>query len=164
MTTVAVDLDRMAMACDSRCTSGDPDFSTQKIYKSPDGTLIGFAGNVNDALIFVEWFQAGADRSNKPEFTEKGSFSALTLNKDGCSTWDNDCMRIAMCSRFYAIGSGGMAAMTARHCGKSIEECVHIACLMDSQSGGPVIVQEYLEIKTPVKRRAPNKNKKGTSK
>jgi ATP-dependent protease HslVU (ClpYQ) peptidase subunit len=164
MTTVAVDLDTMEMACDSRCTSGDPDFSTQKIFKSPDGTLIGFAGNVNDALNFVEWYQAGADRSNKPEFTEKGSFSALTLNKEGCSTWDNDCMRIAMCSRFYAIGSGGMAAMTARHLGKSIEECVQIACIIDSQSGGPVIVQEYQEVKVLARKRAVNKNKKGTIK
>lgn len=155
MTTIAVDLDRQAMASDSRCTSGDPDFATKKIYKAKDGTLIGYAGTVVDGIRFCEWIQAGADRSALPTFNE-ADFSALTLNKDGCLTWDYNCVPMEMRSRFYAIGSGGMAAMTAHFLGYTLEDSVDIACQIDSKSGAPIVVEFYKEVKRPA-RRAPTK-------
>lgn len=151
------------MASDSRCTSGDPDFATQKIFVASDGTLIGFAGMLVDGVRFAEWVQAGADRASLPEFSAKGTFSALTLGKSGCFAWDNECVPMAMRDRFYALGTGAMAAITARRLGRTLEEAVEIACLIDSCSAPPVVVEFYKEIKLPARKRA-TKTKRGASK
>jgi hypothetical protein len=164
MTTIAVDLDAMVMASDSRCTSGDPDFSTQKIYTLGNGALVGFAGNIADALAFIDWYKKGDLAAAKPNFGDALSFTALTLDKDGCISWDSHCVPYPMLSKFYAIGTGAMVAMAAKHLGRDIQGCIELACVIDSRSGLPVVVKHYQEVKKPA-RRAPTKTtKKGSKK
>lgn len=142
MTTIAVDLDRGAMASDSRA-SADGFFATEKLFQIANGSLVGFCGVATDGLQFADWFAAGCNRKQLPVFSDKQTFNAITLGPDGCFMWDNDCVPIPMRERRYAIGSGGQAARAALSCGKSLEEAIEIACAIDPCSGLPVVCSEY---------------------
>lgn len=143
MTTIAVDLRTKQMASDSRVTCGDSFYETDKIFECEDGSLIGFCGGLADALLFVEWMKAGAVRSERPSYAES-TFKALVLNHEGLASWGSDCVRMPMRGReFYAMGSGGQAAMGAMYAGAEIGHAIKIATLCDENSGGAVIVKQY---------------------
>lgn len=142
MTTIVADLRTNQMAADSRVTSGNAFYESQKLFESPDGALIGVAGSMNDALLFVEWYQAGADRTQRPVW-ESDEFEALVLNEAGLARWNKDCMRLPVKGRqFYAIGSGGYAAMGAIYAGADLVEAIKIAAKCDLGTGGQVVIKE----------------------
>lgn len=147
MTTVAVDLNRMVMMSDTLCTGGLPNFPTDKIFVAPDGTLIGIAGDLADCLIFVRWYQAGAEPKDCPVYADDAEVEVLTLNKSGCHHWTRRCQPVIARAKFTGIGSGGLIAKTAMHLGKSLEEALIIAAELDNSTAGPFVSKAYVEIK-----------------
>lgn len=142
MTTIVVDTENKIMGSDSRVT-GNIIFETEKIFTADDGTLIGFAGTLEDCITFKDWYIAGANLKEKPDFSEANTFSALTLNSDGCYLWSSRCMKMIVKSKYYSIGSGSLAAMASLECGKNIQESIAIAIKLDECSGGEIITKNY---------------------
>jgi hypothetical protein len=135
VTTLACN--RREMACDSRTSYGDGEFTVcdDKIERIGD-SLIGCAGNVESIFKFLSWFKN--QERERPEFSESDSFSAIVLNKRGMYWFCNTTYPSKVCEPFFALGSGSMAAKAAMLCGKTPTEAVGIAIKCDKNSGGPV--------------------------
>lgn len=131
MTTIVCN--RTSMAADKRVTGG-PMFKTTKIFRI-NGSLIGFCGNLEAALQFVEWRRVP---DAKPEFAEN-SFEALELSADGRLTyWATQLTAIDIEDEFYAIGSGASLALGAMAMGASPKRAITVAALYDSGTGSDV--------------------------
>lgn len=100
-----------------------------KLHKKA-GHIIGFCGDVAQALVFVDWF-FNQKKNRRPDLSSETGWEALVLNKDGITTWDRSLRPIPMDEEFYAIGSGASLAMGAMEAGATAEEAVTIACKRD---------------------------------
>lgn len=131
MTTIVCN--RTSMAADKRVTGG-PMFKTTKIFRI-NGSLIGFCGNLEAALQFVEWRRTP---DTKPEFAEN-SFEALELSANGSLTyWASQLVAMAVEDEFYAIGSGASLALGAMAMGASPKRAIAVAAMYDSGTGPDV--------------------------
>ncbi len=140
MTTVIAT--EKAMAGDSRVTDDSTFFESKKVHRCKNGDLVGIAGSMTDALKFLEWYESGANKDSEPSFDDT-NFNVMVVRKDGLFVFDDCLVPIRVDSGMFAIGSGRMAAMAAFHCGKSIRECVEIACKIDVFTGGTIVEMEY---------------------
>lgn len=130
MTTIAVN--RAMMAGDSLCDDGGMRTKGQKVFESADGCILGFAGSFAQGIRFVEWYE---DEEGAPPNCDE--VSILILDRKGKITlWDGHPTPIK--EKFYAIGTGAQAAMSAMMCGKTPQEAVKIACKIDMNTGLPV--------------------------
>ncbi len=123
------------MAADTCFTDG---FITSgvKLYKK-SGHIIGFCGDVAQALVFVDWF-FNQKKNRRPDLASETGWEALVLNKDGVTTWERSLRPIPMDDEFYAIGSGSMLAMGAMEHGASASQAVAIACKRDPYCREPI--------------------------
>lgn len=124
------------VAADSR-VSGAYSSAMVKLYKQP-GAIIGFAGEICEALVFVDWYR---DRRNRaPDTAHETGWCALVLSeKDGIEYWDKSLRPAKMLELQAAIGSGAPFAIGAMDAGKSAAEAVKIACKRDPACGFPVM-------------------------
>lgn len=133
MTTIVCD--RRSMAADKRMSdSGIPNFKTTKIHRI-NGSLIGFCGNAEQALQFIEWRRTpGA----KPTFSE-ACFEALELTAGGdLIWWGAEMVAVNVEDDFFAIGSGAPYAMGALAAGVKLKKAIQIAAQYDSATGAEV--------------------------
>jgi hypothetical protein len=122
------------MAADRKVT-GVPMFSTTKIFRVK-GSLIGIAGNTEQALRFVEWRRSP---DTKPTFVETANFEALELSHDGRLTWwGTEMVGITLDDPFYAIGSGAPYALGAMAMRASPRHAIEVAACFDSGTGNDV--------------------------
>lgn len=127
------------MAADSRAT-GDFVTAVVKLYKVGKA-LVGFAGNVEQAHVFIDWY---ADRKQrKPDLNSEQEWSALVLGEDGLLCWGPSLRPVQVYDHFYAIGSGAPFAMGAMEAGASARKAVEIACRRDPYCGYPVLWKKY---------------------
>lgn len=132
MTTIVCT--RTTMAADKR-VSGCPIFKTAKIYRIK-GALIGFCGNVEQALRFIEWRRSP---DAKPTFVETSDIQALELSADGRLTlWGAEMVGIPIEDEFYAIGSGAFVALGAMAMRASPKRAIEIAAKYDTNTGSEV--------------------------
>lgn len=133
MTTVVCD--RRGMAADKRMSdSGIPAFKTTKIQRV-NGSLIGFCGNAEQALQFIEWRR---NPGPKPTFSE-ACFEALELTAGGdLLWWGAEMVAVTVEDDFFAIGSGAPYAMGALAAGLSMKKAIQIAAQYDSATGAEV--------------------------
>lgn len=125
------------MASDSRFTADGLITKGTKIFRKNDA-LIGIAGDVAPALIFVDWY--GTNGPAPAEFlSANGDFSALVLSKSGMLEFDKWCKGMKIQGRFYAIGSGSKVALGALHMGASAVVAARIACKLDDGCGLPIV-------------------------
>ena len=76
MTTIVAN--RKGMAADKRISGCGTVFKTSKLHRVR-GSIIGFCGNVEQALQFIEWRR---NPDAKPSFSEP-NFEAIELTADG---------------------------------------------------------------------------------
>lgn len=76
MTTVVCD--RRSMAADMRI-SGNVTFKSTKLHRV-NGSIIGFCGDAEQALKFIEWRR---NSELRPTFSDSAFFEALELTADG---------------------------------------------------------------------------------
>jgi ATP-dependent protease HslVU (ClpYQ) peptidase subunit len=132
MTTIVAN--RTSMAADKR-VSGVPVFRTSKIFRVR-GSLIGFAGNTEQALRFIEWRRTP---EAKPTFVETADFMALELSADGRLTyWGAEMVGIPIEDDFYAIGSGASYALGAMAMRASPKHAIEVAARFDCSTGSDV--------------------------
>lgn len=132
MTTIVCN--REGMAADKRI-SGAAIFKSQKIFRV-NGSLIGFAGNVEQALRFIEWRRSPEQR---PQFSDGPSFEALELTPDGALIWwGAEMVGVEVQDEYYAIGSGAQIALGAMAMGATLKEAIQIAARWDTATGKEV--------------------------
>lgn len=137
MTTVLADFRAGIMVCDSKCTDGPMWYPMSKVRRYGD-ELIGISGNVREATAWLKWY-LGGKRGSKPKME---SFSALIMRPTGLFAVSEDSFEMPVERGFHAVGSGGPCALGAMVAGADAERAVHIACQIDANSGGDVIVHK----------------------
>jgi 20S proteasome alpha/beta subunit len=124
------------MAADKRITSS-PIFSTTKLFRVK-GSLIGVAGNIEQALRFVEWRKAKST-AEKPCFSEETCFEALELKPDGSLVyWGAEMYGIPIEEDFYAIGTGAPYALGAMAMGANLQKAIQVASRWDTATGNEI--------------------------
>lgn len=132
MTTIVCN--RLGMAADKRI-SGGPIFASTKIFRV-NGSLIGVAGNMEQALRFVEWRKTP---EQKPQFAEQVGFEALELRPDGVLVWWGcEMVGVAIEDDYYAIGSGAALALGAMAMGATPKQAIQVASKWDVATGSEI--------------------------
>lgn len=115
-------------------------YSTDKIFKIGD-SIVGVAGEVALTCAFLSWFRRECPAGEMMGVDdEEAGFGALVLNSRGLFYYSNCCDPDRIHDPFYAIGSGGNAAIAAMMCGKSPHDAVRIASKIDPSTGGAIKV------------------------
>jgi ATP-dependent protease HslVU (ClpYQ) peptidase subunit len=133
MTTIVCD--RRSMAADKRISGvGSAVFKTAKLHRVR-GSIIGFCGNPEQALQFIEWRR---NPDAKPTFSEP-CFEAIEMTAAGeLFWWGTEMMAIPIEDAVYAIGSGAAYALGAMAMGAKPAKAVQIAAQYDSATGAEV--------------------------
>lgn len=123
------------MAADSQVTGNFTTLGIKLHRKS--GKIIGFAGDLHQALVFVDWYFDSKQR--KPDIANENDWVALVASKDGLEEWNHSLRPVRVPEMFYAIGSGAEVAMGAMEAGASAKRAAEIACKRADGCGGPVV-------------------------
>lgn len=135
MTTIFADAKEGVMVCDSKCTLGGEWVTTTKVVRVGD-ELIGFSGYHTESERWLAWYRAG-QHGPRPKVD---NCNALILSAAGLRVLDSTGGYINIERGFMGTGSGGTCATAAFMAGADAETAVHIACQIDANSGGDVIV------------------------
>lgn len=132
------------MAADSRYSETSVGATRgPKIFRKKVGkreALIGIAGDVWAAMLFVDWYGTNNTELYKTltGMTDDG-FSAMIWDKKKLFEANRYCRPTEIDEPYYAIGSGGVHAITAMDCGKSAAQAVQMAMKRDVYSGGRIV-------------------------
>jgi hypothetical protein len=122
------------LAADTQCT-GDITLRVQKVFRLPDGGVVGLAGDLTHAYLAAKWLADG-EQGEPPKF--KGG-SLLVLRPDGTiHIADDEFPAVPLLDRMAAIGSGAQAAMVALHGGATAVAAVRAAAKVDPYTSEPV--------------------------
>lgn len=134
MTTIFADAKAGVMVCDSKCTSDAEWFPMTKVLRH-EGVLIGVAGNVKDAVAWLDWYTSGK-KGARPKVD--AGFSGLILRAEGVYGVSSDAFEMPIERGHHGIGSGGGYAVAAFKAGAAPRRAVEIACEIDVNSGGQI--------------------------
>jgi len=126
----------------------------RKKLKNRD-VVIATAGATYSGMVFVDWYGSDTpapDHLTMIEDSDK-DFDALILDSGKLYQVNHMCRPVEIVDGFIAIGSGRKSALAAMHCGKSAEEAVRIACLIDPYSAPPVYTARMPLAAIPKKRK-----------
>ena len=135
MTTVFASAIDGVMVSDSRCTSDSQWFPMTKVHRIGK-ELVGIAGTIKDASTWLEWY-SGGKKGARPKLE---GYTAIILRADGVFEVAGDSFEQRIERGFHGIGSGGGYAVAASMAGADPEKAVRIACDIDANSGGDVVV------------------------
>jgi hypothetical protein len=135
MTTIFADAQTGVMVCDSKCTEGGIWYPMGKVQRHGD-ELIGIAGNVKEACAWLKWY-TGGKKGARPKME---SFAAMILRESGLYAVSEDAFEMLIERGYHGVGSGGGCAVSAFKAGADPERAVHIACEVDANSGGDIVV------------------------
>ena len=141
MTTIAV-CDNI-MAADTQGRFEDIIMEMHKIFRVRD-ELIGTCGNYDNAVKFIELYKKGQKYvTQSSNGTDENDFDYLLLNAKGLylATGFRG-PKVKVHERFWSIGSGKEAAITAMRMGATPKEAVKMASLCDVYTGSKVQVRE----------------------
>lgn len=141
MTTIA--FDGKCLAADSRGGGGfiEP-VEYQKIFDCGEFVVAG-SGNWAAVQRWVDWFQAGADKADYPDWGDRLSGVFVVSRKTGLmQVWGpgDPHPSVDWHSGPNALGSGEEFAMGAMLAGATASEAVEIASRLDPHTGGPIRV------------------------
>lgn len=145
MTTVA--FKDGVMASDSRYSETSVGATKgPKVFRKMIGTrkdkpvLIGIAGDVFAAMLFVDWYGTNNVDLHKTltEMTDDG-FAVIIWDGKRLLEANRYCRPCEVGEHYYAIGSGGVHAITAMDCGKSAIQAVQMAAKRDTATGGRIV-------------------------
>lgn len=140
MTTIAWDGQKLAGDTQGNCYGMKA--RAEKVFRLHDGRLYGGSGEYQHVLAARDWLNGG----DRPKFESDDSFAALLVSLDGsCSRLEKCLVEMPVYESFAACGSGMDFATAAMHFGKSAREAVEVACALDVNTGGDVLVLELDE-------------------
>ena len=139
MTTIA--WDGKSIAADKLCGGR---YTVNKIWKLPDGSVIGGAGLYDHIVEVVAWIAEGGNEDKRPklpESQEEGS-DLLLVDADGKAYWLTwpYLRKVPITEKYEAIGSGSEFALGAMAMGASAQRAVQIASRFDPNTGRGVTV------------------------
>lgn len=134
MTTVAVK-DNI-IAADTQGRFEGCIMTMHKIFRVRD-ELIGICGDFDAAIEFVKLYREDK-HPIKPDDTET-DFDYLLLNSKGIYLTTGYGIPMKIIEKFWAIGSGKEAAITAMRMGATAKEAVKMASLVDCYTGSKVM-------------------------
>lgn len=126
------------MAADTAVSDGDVRSRMRKIERIGDA-LVGVAGSVHEVEKLLKWLRRGR-RGFAPKTTEA---YALVLTKDGL-TYMHGGDEMPVHGDYYAIGTGGKAAMAVMYLGHDCETAVRAACEVDAGSCLPLQIEHLV--------------------
>lgn len=128
------------LAADTQVTDWGQKWRAKKIWRIDSDAgelLVGICGELYPAMAFVEWLKNSKNR--KPDIGNE-DFEAIVIARTGRVTlWNQSLAPVKPRGKFFAVGSGGAAALGAMHAGKGAIEAVQIAKLIDPYTGGTVV-------------------------
>ncbi|RTM07409.1 MAG: hypothetical protein EKK31_11640 [Hyphomicrobiales bacterium] len=124
------------LASDSRMMNGGwiHRYGGDKLFRLPNGEIVGVTGTYAEAVAFVSWLQGG-EAGDKPTLSEA---TVVRLRKDGTLTIYEAGASFNVTTEFGAWGSGSPAANAAMYMGADAAKAVEIAALLDDCTGGEV--------------------------
>lgn len=138
MTTIA--WDGTSIAADRLCGGR---YTVAKLWRLPDGSVIGGAGLYDDIVEVVHWLASGAREDEKPRLAPREESSDLLLidpeGRPHWLTWPH-LRRVPIVEPYEAIGSGSEYALGAMAMGASAKRAVQIASRFDPSTGRGVTV------------------------
>jgi len=121
------------MAADTECDCNGLKTRCQKIFEK-GGDIVGFAGDTQDGMLFVEWYGSDEDR---PEMGE--DFEGLVLTKDNkIFYYGRRCVAEEIFEPYFSIGAGSHVAASYMDNGSTPAQAVYAACMKTIGSGPPV--------------------------
>lgn len=147
------------MAGDSRVSGGGAIYYTDKIFRIGE-SLVGVAGEAKATTKFLAWFRTECpptDERLAADDDGEVDFLGLVLNSRGLFLYTDLCEPDHLHNKFYAIGTGGMAAMAAMKHGLSPEKAVREAMEFDEKTGGKVKTLTLSPSKRKIARPSPVK-------
>lgn len=129
MTTIAACSIEGVMCSDSGWTDGTNRGTARKVFKIR-GSLLGFAGNLDEIQPWIDDYRRGVEPSGK-------HVQALRLEGGRLTYWVLGGWMNVLETRF-AIGTGAQAARGAMAHGATVREAVRTAITLDAGSFGPV--------------------------
>jgi hypothetical protein len=139
------------IAVDSKNTdSSGQMFLTDKIERLSDGRYFLGSGHLLTISKAKRWAEVHFEESERPEFGEmftdsdEFGFSCIIISKDGnrVTMIDDEMTPYDVTDVIVGTGSGGLAARAARLAGASMQRAIEIAIVCDSNSGGPVVIEQ----------------------
>jgi len=109
-----------------------------KVFKLPNGTLIGFAGTLAKIQKCLRELEKNPDKLNIKTSSKDDIFECIVISPDGKVKILESAGWVETEAKYYAIGSGRLPALVAMRCGKSARQAVKIAMDFDKNTGGKV--------------------------
>jgi ATP-dependent protease HslVU (ClpYQ) peptidase subunit len=114
------------------------------------GNPCGAAGDAGDCTRMLDWAETGFAEKKRPKFTcppgAPDEAMLLILQADGIYLMtQNDPYPEQIAADYYAIGSGGPAALGALYAGATLEQAMDIACVVDPYTRGPITVLKLVD-------------------
>jgi 20S proteasome alpha/beta subunit len=130
------------MAGDGRVCSGSiiEEDGARKVFRLPDGTLVGVSGKWARCQAFVRIMTKASEAEKKklPSDVIKG-IDALVVDPKGKTIWYYESGAwLKVKTPYTCIGSGYVSALAAMDAGATAEEAVRIACKRHVHCGGRV--------------------------
>jgi len=111
------------------------------------GALIaGCAGTVRASEAMFQWFKDGARIGEFPKLVDHDAGLMLVAGVGQLFLYEGTPYPMYLENKFFAIGSGGDAAMAAIHLGSDAKHAVEVACAISTGCGGGV---DVLTLETP---------------
>ena len=138
MTTIVASKKHRTMVADRKVTdtAASMRYHTKKL-RAIGSSIVGCAGDSSAISKFVRWLEAGAPQDGRPKFDRDATLAALLMNEKGLFIFDTECEPDEIEQDFYAVGSGGAAAMAAMFMGASPKKAAEIAAKVDVNTEGP---------------------------
>lgn len=138
MTTIICD--GKSMGCDGQISSGDTIVETtcQKVFRLPDGSIVGFAGNTYNWQPVLQYFRSTAKNKKWPKI--EGHQDTLVLKPDGTIImYDHEGRQFQRTSP-VCLGSGSKFALAAMDLTNDIKTSIQAAIKRDAFSSGSITI------------------------
>ena len=139
MTVIA--WDGKTLVADKRAVLYGHPSTTTKIFRAPDGSLLGASGEQDTATALIAWYCDGADGVFPDNDDDDGGVAArlLVITPTGAiHTYERFPLPMIMQDKFYAIGSGRDYALAAMHLGLNAYAAVEVAIALDNGCGNGI--------------------------
>ena len=98
--------------------------------------IAGCAGEARASEAVCKWLESGGDLDAFPKIAESDKANVLLAGPDGLFLYENSPHAMRLENHFFAIGSGGDAAMAAMHLGCDAQRAIEVACEVATGCGG----------------------------
>lgn len=110
-----------------------------KVFKTPDGRLLGLCGDAAHAMKLVEWLKLPPkDRCDERPALDKDAGTVVEVLRSGKARFYEHNHFHDNRERYWSVGSGSVAALVAMDMGANATRAVKAAIRRDDSSGGPV--------------------------